>query len=88
MTTSVEHTIEVIGGKEYPMTVTRQRGLQEIEVDGVMVQVVNVTITESQLGKTRCYTRAQPEPTQEERTATLRQIKETATKAMVDMGIW
>lgn len=88
METSVTHTTEVIGGKEYPMTITRQKGLQEIEVDGAVIQVVAVTIIESPLGRSRCYTRAQPEATPEERAANRRRIQEVATQAMIDQGIW
>ena len=88
MRTSVTHTTEKVGGKEYPLTITRQHGLQEIEVDGVLIQVVDVTIFESPLGRSRCYTRARPEPTPEARAAGRRQIQEVATQAMIDLGIW
>lgn len=85
---SVTHTTEVVGGKEYPLTITRQKGLQEIKVGGAMIQVVAVTIFDSPLGRSRCYTRAQPEVTPEERTANRRLIQEVATQAMIDQGIW
>lgn len=88
METSVTHTTEVIGGKEYPLTITRQRGLQEIEAGGAMVQVVEVTIFDSPLGQSRCYTRAQPDAAPEERAANRRRIQEAATRAMIDQGIW
>ena len=88
METSVTRTTEVIGGKEYPLTITRQKGLQEIEVGGAMIPVVAVTIFDSPLGQSRCYTRAQPEATPEERAANRRRIQEIATQAMIDQGIW
>ena len=88
METSVTHTTEKIGGKEYPLTITKQHGPQEIDIDGVPVKVVDVTIFESPLGRSRCYTRVQPEVSPEERAANRRRIQETATKAMIDMGIW
>ena len=88
MKTSVTHTTEMIGGKEYPLTITRHIGAQEIEVDGKPIQVVELTIFESPLGRSRCYTRARPEPTQEERAAGRRRIQEIATQAMIDQGIW
>ena len=88
METTVKHTTEIISGKEYPLTVTKQRGLQEILVQGKPVLVEAVTIFESPLGTSRCFTRARPEASPEERTANLQQIKEVATKAMIDMGIW
>lgn len=88
METSVTHTTEVIGGKEYPLTITRQKGLQEIEAGGAMIQVVEVTVFDSPLGRSRCYTRAQPETEPEERAANRRRIQEIATQAMIDQGIW
>lgn len=88
MKTSVINTTEVVSGKEYPLTITRQIGAQEIEVDGKTVQVVELTIFESPLGRSRCYTRARPDPTPEERAAGRRRIQEIATQAMIDQGIW
>ena len=88
METSVTHTTEVIGGKEYPLTITRQNGFQEIEVDEVMIQVVAVTVFDSPLGRSRCYTRAQPDAEPEERAKNRRRIQEIATQAMIDQGIW
>ena len=86
--TTVIHKTKVIGGKEYPVTITKQHGLQEIEVGGRLIPVVDVTISESALGRSRCYTRAQPEATPEERAAMRRRVQEIATKAMIDQGIW
>lgn len=88
MKTTVIHTTEIISGKEYPLTITKQIGAQVIEVGGNPVQVVELTIFESPLGRSRCYTRARPEPTQEERAEGRRRIQEIATQAMIDMGIW
>lgn len=88
MEISVTNTTEVVSGKEYPLTITRQIGPQEIEVAGNLIQVVDVTIFDSPLGRSRCYTRAQPEPTAEERAAGRRRIQEIATQAMIEQGIW
>lgn len=88
METTVTHTTEIVSGKEYPLTVTRQKGIQEIMVSGKPVLVEAVTIFDSPLGTSRCYTRARPEASPEERAAGLRLIRETATQAMIDMGIW
>lgn len=88
MEISVTHTTEMIGGKEYPLTITRQKGPQEIEVDGTMIQVVEVTIFDSPLGRSRCYTRARPEATPEERAENRRRIQEVATQALINQGIW
>ena len=88
METSVTHTTEMIGGKEYPLTIIKQHGPQEIDIGGVPVKVVDVTIFESPLGRSRCYTKEHPEASPAERAANRRRIQETATKAMIDMGIW
>ena len=88
MEISVTKTTEKVGGKEYPLTITRQKGPQEIEVDGITIQVVAVTIFDSPLGRSRCYTRAQPETEPEERATNRRRIQEIATQAMIDQGIW
>lgn len=88
MEVSVTHTTEVIGGKEYQMTITRQNGFQEIEAHGEKIQVTAVTIIESPLGRTRCYTRYQPDAAPEVRAANRRRIQEVAIQAMIDQGIW
>lgn len=88
METRVIHKTETIGGKTYPLTVTKQIGIQEIEDHGERILVEAVTISESPLGTTLCYTRVTPEVSPEERAANLRRIKEVATQAMIDMGIW
>lgn len=88
MEIKVKHTTETIGGKTYPLTITQQIGLQEILVAGELVKIEKLSIFESPLGTSRCFTRAMPEVSPEERAANLRQIKEVATKAMIDMGIW
>lgn len=88
MKISVTHTTEVVSGKEYPLTITRQIGAQEIEVDGKLVQVVELTIFDSPLGRSRCYTRARPGSTPEECAAGRRRIQEVAAQAMIEQGIW
>lgn len=88
METRVKHTTEMVSGKEYPLTITKQIGLQEITVGDELVRVVEVTIFESPLGTTRCFTRAMPEASPEERAANRRRILEVATQAMIDQGIW
>ena len=88
MEAAVQHTTETVGGKEYPLTVTKQRGLQEITVQGQPVPAEAVTIFESPLGTSRCFTRVGSEALPEERAANRRQIQEIAARAMTDMGIW
>lgn len=88
MEITVKHTTEMVSGKEYPLTITKQRGLQEILVQGQPVLVEAVTIFESPLGTSRCFTRVTPEASPEERARNLQRIKEVATQAMIDQGIW
>ena len=88
MKVSVTHTTETVSGKEYPLTVTRQTGEQEIEADGKPVRVTELTVFEGPLGQSRCYTRARPEPSRPACAEVLRQIRETAAQAMLEQGIW
>ncbi len=88
METQITHTTEMISGKEYPLTITKQTGIQEILAAGKPVLAETVTIFESPLGTSRCFTRARPEVSGEERAAGRRMIQETAAKAMTDLGIW
>ena len=88
MKTTVTYTAEAAGGKEYPLTITRQHGSQEIETGGEHIPVIDVTVFESKLGTSRCYTRAQPAAPPEERAAALRRIQEAAAQAMAGQGIW
>ncbi len=88
MTTTVEQTTEMIGGKEYPLTITRQKGVQEIIIRGKPVAVESVTIFESPLGCSRCFTRVRSERTPEEQSAALRRVQETAAQAMRDQMLW
>ncbi|MDE7261060.1 MAG: hypothetical protein K2N78_03220 [Oscillospiraceae bacterium] len=88
MEIKVEHTTETVGKKTYPLTITHQTGIQEIMVDGKPVKIEKLTIFESPLGTSRCWTRVTPAAPPDVRAENLRRIKETATKAMIDMGIW
>ncbi len=88
VTVTVIHKTETVGGKEYPLTVTKQHGLQKIEVGGEMIEVVDVTIFESPLGRSRCFTRATPPAPPEVRAENRRRIQEIAAQAMIDQGIW
>lgn len=87
METTVIHTTETIGGKEYPITITRQTGAQEILTAGGPVRIVSLTIVERPGGTTRSYTRANPEPTPEERARARRRTQEVLTQAILDQGL-
>ena len=86
--TTVIHTTEIVSGKEYPLTIKKQVGLQEIMINGELLLGERFTIFESPLGTSRCYTVAQPEVTPEQRAARIQKVREAATKAMIDQGIW
>lgn len=88
MTATVEHTTQVIGGKEYPVTITRQKGFQELMIHGRLTAVESVTIFESPLGCSRCYTRTVSKGDPEDEARTLAAVRETAVQAMIDQGIW
>lgn len=88
MTTTVEQVIETVGGKEYPLTITRQKGLQEIVVRGKPVSVVSVTIFDSPMGRSRCFTRAVSPVSPKERTAAVRHVQEVAAQAVRDQMLW
>ena len=75
ITTTVEHTTEKVGDKEYPLTITRQVGRQTIIRNGEQMEVTEVTIFDSPQGQSRCYTKAPPDWTEEERAEGRRRIQ-------------
>ena len=86
MQVTINRTAEVVSGKEYPLTVTRQAGRQEIEVEGRTLEVEALTSFESPLGRSRCYTRASetaPAPGAREQ-----RVREAAAQALAAQGIW
>lgn len=86
--TTVIHKTEMVRGKECPLTITKQVGLQEIMVGGELTLVESVTILDGPLGTPRCYTRARAESAECVGEAAQSRIREVATKAMIDQGIW
>ena len=86
MITKTWQKTTVLNGKEYLETVTKQIGVQQIEFEGEMITVGEVTITESKLGRSVVFTRdprgvyLDPEIAQ--------QCKEVAVQAMIDQRIW
>lgn len=85
--TTVIHTTENLGGKEYPITITRQTGAQEILVNGEPVQIISLTIVERPSGTTRSYTRAVQGPTAEEQACVRRRVQEVLAQAILDQGL-
>lgn len=88
MKETVEQRTQIVNGKEYSVTITRQRGLQEIEVRGERRLVESVTILESALGRTFCYTPARPKASPEETERNRRHLQEVCAQALRDQGLW
>jgi len=88
------HTTEISGGKGYPLTITKIKGLQQIQRHGKPMWVSAVTYHDSREGCTSSVTEYRgpvPQdgvslnrlpPTVEAR------LKEVAVQAMVSRGIW
>lgn len=55
MTISIETKTEIIGGKGYPLTITRILGLQQIQRHGKPVWVTAITYHDSREGCTSCF---------------------------------
>ena len=88
MNITIDHDIEILSSKAYPLTVTRITGLQTIHVHGEVVPVEAVTYCDSAAGCSLAYTRARPAASPEECAAGRRMIQEIAVQAMVEQGIW
>lgn len=90
MEITVEHTTIDMGGKEYQVKITRQKGLQEVMVDGkpTMVELVTSIEWPGKMGTSRNYTVARPPKTPEEEAAFLARVREIATTALINQGIW
>lgn len=86
--TTVSQTTETVGGKEYPLTVTRQSGLQTIELGGELVEAELVTFFDSPLGRSVCVTRKAQPSSPEAQAANRRLVQEIAAQAMADQGLW
>lgn len=86
MEIKTEHKTEIIGGKEYPLTITRYRGRQEIQADGKRILVEELAVFESPLGTSRCYVPArETPPTEEERAANRARLQEVARQIIRSM---
>lgn len=86
--TTVIHKTEMVRGKECLLTITKQVGLQEIMTSRGLVLVDDVTIFDGKQGTSLCFHPVQPEFTEERREAAQSRIRDVATKAMIDQGIW
>lgn len=90
MEITVEYTTTVIGGKEYQQKITRQKGLQEVMIDGKPTLVELATFIEwpGNLGTSQSYTIARPLKTPDEEAAFLARVREVATTGLINQGIW
>lgn len=90
MEITVEHTTAVVGGKEHQVKITRQKGLQEVMIDGKPTLVELATFIEwpGNMGTSRSYTVARPPKTPEEEAVFLASVREIATTALINQGIW
>lgn len=86
---TVEHTKELIGGIEYPISITRKRGLHvHSSDDGREILVDAVTITDAgKLGVSCCFT-PHKDYTAEERANGRKRIQETLANIMDEQGLW
>jgi len=86
---TIQHTTESVGGKEYPITITRRRGLHTyIADDGREILVDAVTITDAgRLGVSCCFT-PHKDFTAEERAVGRKMIQDTLAKIMDEQGLW
>lgn len=89
VTETVEHTVELSGGREYPVTITRRIGLDTYINNGKEIQADRATFYDygPKQGVTRCYT-LHKDYTPEERAEGRRHIRAVAVQAMIDQGIW
>lgn len=89
MKETVEHTTELMGGIEYPITITRRRGPHVHSMDdGREILVDAVTITDAgKLGVSCCFT-PHKDYTAEERAIGRKRIQETLANIMDEQGLW
>lgn len=90
VTKTVEESVVTIGGKEYPMTVTRYVGLSTyIGLQGEEILADEATYTDfgPKMGGGWSYT-LHKEITPEENARARQQVAEVTTKAMIDQGFW
>lgn len=90
MEITVEHTTIAMGGKEYQVKITRQKGLQEVMIDGKPTLVELATFIEwpGRMGTSRNYTIARPPKTPDEEAAFRTRVQEIAATALINQGIW
>lgn len=90
MTTTVEYKTRLNGKKAYQVKIIRQKGLQEVVIDGKPTLVEEATIIEGpeNMGTSKAYTIAREPKTPEEEAALLAGIREVITSGLIGQGIW
>lgn len=86
---TVEHTTEMVGGVEYPITIIRRRGVHIYRTeDGREILVDAVTMTDAgKLGISCCFT-PHKDYTAEERANGRKQLQKTLANIMAEQGLW
>ena len=78
-----ENRTEVVGGKEYPLAVTRRRGPQEVKIGGEQVRADKLVVFDSPLGRAELWSRSEGPPAAEgERAANLAKLRAAAREAL------
>lgn len=88
---TVETVERVIGGKTYPVTITRRKGLDTYQENGKEILADEAVFSDygPKMGISRSYTLHKDiQPTEAEREAGRRHIREVATQALIAQGIW
>lgn len=88
---TVTHEVRILCGKEYPVTITRRKGLDTYIDNGEEILADEVTFCDygPKMGTARNYTLHKAvQPTEAERAEGRRRILEVATQAMISQGIW
>lgn len=88
MEITITHRTEIIGGKGYPLTVTRILGLQQIQRHGKPVWVTAITYHDSREGCTSCFRRYNgPIPPEGEVSCKLPPSVEARVKEIAALGM-
>lgn len=90
VTKTVEHAMETIGKKTYPITITKLRSDEpfEFEWKGKVHLVDAVTITDAGKYGTTVVRTIHRDYTEEEREAGRKHIQEVLARCMTEQGLW
>ncbi len=88
---TVTHEIHCFGGKEYPVTVTRRKGLNRYHDKGKEILADEATFCDygPKMGIARSYTvHKEVPPAQAEREEGRGYIQQVAAQALIAQGVW